>query len=244
MGKLSFIIGLILLSGQVLAQDEEKRNIYFGNQAFDEGNFDEAIAYYQEAIKHSPLGFKAHFNMGNAYFRKKDVKTASDIYTSIVDLAPTAYDQSKVHYNLGNCQLLSNQIDPAIDSYKAALRINPNDENARYNLAYALHLRQQQPPKQDKEKQENDQQDENDGQDEQQRNDEPQDEQDGNGDNSSGSGQNQPDGEGNNGAVPEKISKEQARKILEAALRREKEVQKKIDQKKVVGTGSSGKKDW
>jgi Ca-activated chloride channel homolog len=243
MGKLNLIIGLILLSGPVLAQDEEKRNIYFGNQAFDQGNYDEAIAYYQEAIKNSPLGFKAYFNMGNAYFRKKDVKAASDVYTSIVDLAPTAYDQSKVHYNLGNCQLLSNQIDPAIDSYKAALRLNPNDENARYNLAYALHLRQQQPPQQDQEEQ--DQQDQNDQQDDQQGNDDPQDQQEGNENDNSSGGQNQPANKGNNdGAVPEKISKEQARKILEAALRREKEVQKKIDQKKIVGTGSSAKKDW
>ena len=45
--------------------------------------------------------------------------------------------KSRSWYNQGNIALMSEQPDPetAIDAYKAALRIDPNYESARRNLA-------------------------------------------------------------------------------------------------------------
>ena len=52
---------------------------------------------------------------------------------------------------------------------------------------------------------------------------------------------NQPDG-----GKPQRatISKEQAKRILEAAGRKEKQVQEDLDKEKVVGTGTGGDIDW
>ena len=40
------------------------------------------------------------------------------------------------------------------------------------------------------------------------------------------------------------MSKEQAKRILDAAYKREKEIQGQLEKMKTVGTGESSKKDW
>ena len=48
-------------------------------------------------------------------------------------------------HNMGNTLMKSNQYKEAVDAYKESLRINPQDQDTRYNLAYALEkLKQQQ----------------------------------------------------------------------------------------------------
>ena len=262
MDKLILILTLISINFCAFAQDEEKRNLYYGNTYFDEENYDDAIAYYQKAIVASPLSFKPHFNMANAYFRKNDFETASSLYSTIVDLAPTAYDKSKVYHNLGNAHLLNQKIDDAIKAYESSLRLNPLDEETRYNLAYALYLKKEQEKQKQENKEQNqdeNNQDENGNENEsenQNENGDPEN-QDGNEDKNSEdennenensnendeSEENENNKEGNQPA-PSKISKEQAKRILDAAYKREKEIQKLIEKNKKVGEGQSSKKDW
>src|SRR5690606_25752389 len=121
-----FIFIFILSFFQGNAQDLERRNIYFGNSAFGEEDYEKAIEYYQEAIDVSPLSYKANFNLGNALFRKGDFEKATEIFTTLIDLAPTAFDRSKVYHNLGNCQFMNQQLDEAISSYEEALKLNPS----------------------------------------------------------------------------------------------------------------------
>ena len=42
-----------------------------------------------------------------------------------------------IHFNEGNSLLKEQKTDLAIESFKEALRKNPNDDDARFNLAYA-----------------------------------------------------------------------------------------------------------
>ncbi len=236
--------------------------MYYGNKAYDEKEFDEAILYYEEALKTSPLSFKTNFNMANAYFKKGDFQQASDLYSTLLDLAPTAFDRSKVYHNLGNAQFMNQKLDDAIESYKEALKINPKDEDSRYNLAYALLLKNQQ-QQQEQEQNENENENENnENSDENQNGQNNQDQKEGDEKNqdpsdeendSEGKNQNEKESDGNNGdektdkqkaAQQNKISKEQAKRILDAALKKEKEVQKKLEKYKQVGTGESSKKDW
>lgn len=253
----------LLISNLSFSQDLERKNLYYGNKAYDEKEFDDAILYYEEALKASPLSFKTNFNMANAYFRKGDFQQASDLYSTLLDLAPTAFDRSKVYHNLGNAQFMNQKLDEAIESYKEALKINPNDEDSRYNLAYALLLKNQQQEQEQKEN-ENQNQDENnensdkneDGKNDQNQQEGDEKNQDKNNDQKEGDEKNDQDekeSDGDNGdektdkqkaAQQNKISKEQAKRILDAALKKEKEVQKKLEKYKQVGTGESSKKDW
>lgn len=262
MDKLITLLIALTIYTHSFSQDLERKNLYYGNKAYDEKEFDEAILYYEEALKTSPLSFKTNFNMANAYFKKGDFQQASDLYGTLLDLAPTAFDRSKVYHNLGNAQFMNQKLDDAIESYKEALKINPKDEDSRYNLAYALLLKNQQ-QQQEQEQNENENENENkeksdenqNGQNnqDQKEGDEKNQEQNDKENDAEGKNQNEKESEGNNGdektdkqkaAQQNKISKEQAKRILDAALKKEKEVQKKLEKYKQVGTGESSKKDW
>ena len=51
---------------------------------------------------------------------------------------------ARINHNLGNSYLKENKLEQAIEEYKSSLRLNPNDEETRYNLAYAQKMKQQQ----------------------------------------------------------------------------------------------------
>jgi tetratricopeptide (TPR) repeat protein len=59
-------------------------------------------------------------------------------YTEAVSLYETAAKRfgsdEKLYYNLGNAYYKSNRMAPAILSYERALRLNPGDSDARFNL--------------------------------------------------------------------------------------------------------------
>ena len=67
-----------------------------------------------------------------------------------------------IHYNLGNVAFTAQQFDSAISQYESALRIDPTDMEAKYNLELALKQQQQQQDQQDQ------QQDSKEGQQDQQ----------------------------------------------------------------------------
>ena len=65
-------------------------------------------------------------------------------FESLKDNARNDQELANINHNLGNSLLKENKIDLAIEAYKTSLRINPNDEDTRYNLAYAQKMKQQQ----------------------------------------------------------------------------------------------------
>ncbi len=64
-------------------------------------------------------------------FSNKKYAEASHIYNSILKARGESFE---ILYNLGNCYYKSNNIPSAILSYERALRINPGDKDARFNL--------------------------------------------------------------------------------------------------------------
>ena len=47
---------------------------------------------------------------------------------------------SDAWHNIGNSLLMEQDLENAIEAYKSALRANPTNEAARYNLSYALRM--------------------------------------------------------------------------------------------------------
>jgi Ca-activated chloride channel family protein len=138
-------------------------------------------------------------------------------------------------YNLGNSLLMSNKIKESIDAYEGSLKLNPENMEAKYNLAYAQDLlkqqqqQQQQQPKEQKDQNNKDQnKDQKDRQDNKKQNENQQKQQD----------QQQQQQQ------QQTISKEDAERILNALANDEKDVQEKVKLAKASKARVRTIKNW
>ncbi len=58
-------------------------------------------------------------------------------------------------YNLGNSLLMANKVQESIDAYKGSLKLDPDNMEAKYNLAYAQDLLKEQQQQQQQQQQQN-----------------------------------------------------------------------------------------
>lgn len=137
---------LLLLPTIQLSAGEARQLIREGNKLFAEGNYAEAESLYRDALRIDEDNFKALFNLGNALYKQGILDQASEIFEGLSFRTESADKEAKVLHNLGNTYLGAGNIAKGIDAYKQALRIAPDHEDTRYNLAYALHLLDEMPP--------------------------------------------------------------------------------------------------
>jgi tetratricopeptide (TPR) repeat protein len=106
-----------------------------GNALFQEGQVDEAIAHYQQALAIQPDHAKAHYNLGNALAQKSELDEAISEFQKALAIQP---DQAEVLNNLGTALIQNGQVDEAIIQLKKALAIQPDLAGAHNNLGAAL----------------------------------------------------------------------------------------------------------
>lgn len=127
------------------AQTEEWKLMHQGNKQFRNGNYDAAEKLYRAAQKKNPNDARAAFNLGDTYLAKKDVDAAMKQYGLAVKNEKNPIVRGMAHHNMGYIaqsaalgakdEAQKQQcLQDAIAHYKNALRCNPRDENARYNL--------------------------------------------------------------------------------------------------------------
>ena len=73
------------------------------------------------------------FDEANAAYADGRYDDAAAMYQSLLDEQPDA----QVYYNLGNAYFKQGELAQSILAYERALRLNPNDKDAKYNLAFA-----------------------------------------------------------------------------------------------------------
>ena len=126
---------------------QEYNDIRKGNKAFEKGNFSEAEVNYRRALEKNPNSFAALYNLGNALYRQEKFEDAQKSYIRASTQATKHEDEQKLaktFHNLGNSFFASQQFDKAIDAYKRSLRLNPSDDETRYNLVKAMQQQKQQ----------------------------------------------------------------------------------------------------
>ncbi len=74
------------------------------------------------------------FFRANALYEKGDYQAAAELYAKIID---SGVENWQVYYNLGNASYRLQRIGPAILNYERALKLNPDNEDIRYNLELA-----------------------------------------------------------------------------------------------------------
>ena len=155
MKKIGLLTTMLLISCTALFAQSENNDIRQGNQYFKEGKFAQAEVSYRKALQKNKTSFEANFNLGNALYRQGKYSNAFEQYKNAIALDQK--DKKKLaaaFHNLGNALLKDNKLEESIAAYKKALKANPNDNDTRYNLAYAQQLLKKQKDK-DKNKDQN-----------------------------------------------------------------------------------------
>jgi Ca-activated chloride channel homolog len=136
-------------------------SIITGNGFYKEAKYDLAISEYRKALSQEPDNSTAKFNLANALYRSNNDGESIGILDTLLKTEKDKKIRSESFYNTGT--IFSNQyektkdvnkktnsksdisqnaadamLEKSIDYYKKALRINPDDNQARENLQKAL----------------------------------------------------------------------------------------------------------
>ena len=138
----------------------ERRVVRAGNKHFINGNYTEAEVDYKRANSIAPT-FEGKFNHAGSVYKQERWDDALKEYNALLDDSTNTH-RPEVFYNQGNTLFKKNSLKEAIEAYKSALRLNPSDQEAKFNLAYAqkkLRDQQQQQQQQQQNQDQNQQQD-------------------------------------------------------------------------------------
>ena len=153
MKKFLIVLFVSVFAVHSFAQKAERENIRKGNKEYRQQKYSTAEQRYKSALKVNPNSKESIYNLANTSYKQGRWDEALKGYEKYVQLEKqNPLNLSKAFHNMGNVYLhkhpakdeKENYLEKAIDSYKQSLRLNPNDEETRYNLAVAQKLRQDQ----------------------------------------------------------------------------------------------------
>jgi len=130
-----------------------------GNQAFTEQAYLEALELYQSAQIESPELAEPYYNAANALYRQGNYPEALEqIQMALQYIDKESLAESSL-YNMGNAFFNSQELETAVEAYKQALLLNPDDQDAKYNLELALQQQQEQEQQQQEQSESDENQD-------------------------------------------------------------------------------------
>ena len=121
----------------------KKKLIKEGNKLYNDSSYNMAEMKYRKSLEKDQNYFNAAFNLADAVYKQERYGEASSFFESLKDNARNDLDLAHINHNLGNSLLKEGKLNEAIDAYKNSLRLNSNDDDTRYNLAYAQKMKQQ-----------------------------------------------------------------------------------------------------
>ncbi len=156
--KYIFILIAIFASSAAFAQTD-RQYIRNGNKLFHQQNYAKAEVEYRKAISKNPNNSQAIYNLGNALLMQQKDSAATSLFQKSGKIEKSKIRKAMSYHNIGVICQKHQMYGEAINAYKEALRNNPNDNETRYNLALCKKLLKNQPK--DKNKQNNKQKDKN-----------------------------------------------------------------------------------
>ena len=158
--KTSIFIVLALGSFFSSEAQSERKMTRYGNTNYETGNFIDAEINYKKALEKNSDLLEAQFNLGDALVKQERFDEALEAFEKVSASTENQNLKADALHNKGNVLLSQQDLEGAIESYKDALRINPKDQETRYNYAYVKKLLdQQQQQNQDQEQNEDNQED-------------------------------------------------------------------------------------
>jgi len=226
MARALMVLVIYHLSLVTLQAQTDRQFIRQGNKQFNSGDFANAEVSYRKAVEKNPRNPQAAFNLGNALMAQKKDSAAIVQFESAAKLETSPLRKYQAFHNMGVICQSHKMYGEAIEAYKNALRLNPNDDETRYNLVLCKHQKQ----KQDQQKQ-NQQQDQKQQQQDQQKQNQEQQQQD------------KRDKKQSEQPKPQ-MSKENAEQLLNAAIQNEKQTQERMKKAQQQPQRRNIQKNW
>jgi Ca-activated chloride channel homolog len=229
----------IVISVSMNAQTD-KKYIRKGNREYEKDKYPESEISYRKAIDKNKQSPDALFNIGDALYKQNKFQEAGNQFIENANQNNDKVRKSNGFYNLGNSLLKANKLQESIEAYKNSLILRPDNNEAKYNLAYAQDLlkkQQEQQKQQEKNKQNKDKNsknndknkpDQNKDQQKDQQNDQNKDKED------------QKQQQQNK----QEISKDDAQRLLNSIANDEKNVQEKVKLAKATKAKVRSVKNW
>ncbi len=135
----ALLIALAVLGFRAPAQDEA------GNRAHRKGDYEKAAQRYREAIARSGGTPSQRYNLGTSLLELGDLEDSRrNLIESLEAQSPEL--RARAFYNLGNAfsrgpvegEAMSEDLRTAIEAYRRALLLDPELDDARWNLELAL----------------------------------------------------------------------------------------------------------
>jgi Ca-activated chloride channel family protein len=114
-----------------------------GNQSYAEQAYLEALELYQSAQIESPELAEPYYNAANAFYRQGNYPAALEQMQMAMQYLDEETLAESSLYNLGNTLFNTQDLGTAVEAYKQALLLNPEDQDAKYNLELALQQQEQ-----------------------------------------------------------------------------------------------------
>ena len=231
-GKKKVATLLMLLLAMSASAQTDRQYIRQGNRLFHRGDYANAEVSYRKALEKNPKNPQATFNLGNALMAQKKDSAAEEQFQSATRLESNPLRKAQAFHNIGVICQTHKMYGEAIEAYKNSLRLNPNDDESRYNLVLCKHQKKKQD--QNKQNQQGNDDKNKDDKKDQQKQDQNKDKQD---------KQDQNKDQQKEQPKPQ-MSKENAEQLLNAAIQNEKQTQDKMKKAQQQPQRRKVQKNW
>ncbi len=215
-GRKTMLLVSALMFSAVAGAQTDRQHIRSGNKQFNSGKYAEAEVEYRKALDKNPKNPQAIYNLGNALLAQGKDSAAVSQFETAAKLETSPLRKSKAYHNMGVVCQKARLYQEAITAYEESLRLNPDDNETRYNLAVCKRQKQKQ-DQQNKDNKDNKDKDK--------------DKQDQNKDNNKQDQNKDKQKQEPKQPKPEdkdKMSKENAEQLLNAAMQQEKDTQRRM----------------
>lgn len=235
-GGVILSMGCVLLVFPAIIHGQDAREyIRKGNKLYGKKEFSGGEVMYRRAQGQEKSTPDAGFNLGDALYKQGKFSEAAGEYDKTLN-AYTAEDKlAESYYNLGNARLKEQKYKESIDAYISSLKLKPDNKEAKYNLAYAQDKLKKQEEQQKQQQQQDKKQDEKKS--DEKKDDEKKD---------NGQDQQNQQQQRQNGADQQNgtMSREDAKRLLDALAASEKNTQEKVQRDKAARAKARVIKNW
>ncbi|MCE8172577.1 tetratricopeptide repeat protein [Porphyromonas gingivalis] len=141
----TFITFFMLLASSSLLAQNMREEVRRARQVYRRHQYANAEVAYRKALSKDSTFTEARFGLAGTQYAQGRTDEALQNYAALVqDPTLTPKRRAELMHNLGNSFMKKKDYRQSVEAYKHSLRINPTDEETRYNLALAMKLLQKQ----------------------------------------------------------------------------------------------------